>query len=627
MRCLCLWLAAWLWVPAALAQDHITARAWLEDPTLQMTWQEAQQAPVQTYTGTLSKGFGPSAIWLRLRIDPNSSDSSQRSADRLVLRIRPVYLDDIQVFDPLSPTGLAGRTGDIHHPRKDELRSLSFLVTIARGEQPRDIWLRLVSTSTRQIDVQALTMDELNQTALTHSLVFAGYLGIIAVIAVWGIVHWVFSRDAIVGVFGLAQLAALVYAMASLGHLRSLWPVHWPAWVVDQTATVFSITAVSAAIWLHVLLLREFTPLPSIRKIHLAQLFLLPIKLIILALGWPRLALELNMFEVLLAPVIFLLSALLATGWNKPPEQRPALSRLVVIVFYTLLLVMLMGASLPALGIIKGTEIALYIVQLHGMLVAFLVLLLLQYRAHAIQLRQRSIALELERSQLQTQQERGIREEQEKLLAMLAHELKTPLATMSMRLDPHAVGAQQIKQAIRDMNGVIERCQQTLQFSDKQLSPQNEATDMVGIVRDAVLSCPQPERVVMELPAHLRLNTDRQLWFIVLNNLLENACKYAAPDTPIALRLHATQDARGMPQMQLDIANQPGHAGWPDPEKLFDKYYRSPHGRRQAGTGLGLYLVRNLMHVMGGRIDYAPTADRVRLVLQLPMDAAPQSVA
>ena len=124
MRYLCLWLAAWLWVPAALAQDHITARAWLEDPTLQMTWQEAQQAPVQTYTGTLSKGFGPSAIWLRLRIDPNSSDSSQRSADRLVLRIRPVYLDDIQVFDPLSPTGLAGRTGDIHHPRKDELRSL-----------------------------------------------------------------------------------------------------------------------------------------------------------------------------------------------------------------------------------------------------------------------------------------------------------------------------------------------------------------------------------------------------------------------------------------------------------------------------------------------------------------------
>ena len=118
-----------------------------------------------------------------------------------------------------------------------------------------------------------------------------------------------------------------------------------------------------------------------------------------------------------------------------------------------------------------------------------------------------------------------------------------------------------------------------------------------------------------------------KLLFIALHNLLENACKYAAPDTPIALRLHATQDARGMPQMQLDIANQPGHAGWPDPEKLFDKYYRSPHGRRQAGTGLGLYLVRNLMHVMGGRIDYVPTADRVRLVLQLPMDAAPQSVA
>jgi K+-sensing histidine kinase KdpD len=261
----------------------------------------------------------------------------------------------------------------------------------------------------------------------------------------------------------------------------------------------------------------------------------------------------------------------------------------------------------------------------HGLVTAFLVLLMLQYRAHVIQQQQQQVALALERSQMQVQQERDIRTEQEKLLAMLAHELKTPLATMHMRLDANASGSREIKQAIRDMNGVIERCQQTLQLSDRQLVPQADRLDMVGLVRDAVSACTQPERVRLDMPGHLHLRADRQLCFIVLNNLLENACKYAAPDSPIDVRLFTAQDAHGAAVMQLEISNplSPGDA--PEAQHIFDKYYRSPHARRQAGTGLGLYLVRNLMQVMGGQIDYRPTAEQVRFVLQLPLDTAARS--
>lgn len=611
------WLGlCWLLSCPALAQYHITQRAWLEDPSGQMTWQDVQPLPFQAYTGALSKGFGKSAIWLRLRIDPTLSAASKQATEPLVLRIRPVYLDDIRVYDTLAPEGLAGITGDQHHPRADKLQGLSFLLPIAHGEQPRDVWVRLVSTSTRQIDVQAMDMDTVNQQSLSSSLLFAAYVGLIAVLAMWGIVHWLFNRDAIVGAFGLSQIAALLYALASLGHLRALWPQHWPAWVLDETTTVFSITAVSVAIWFHVQLLREFTPPATVRRLHTFMLLLLPMKLCMLALGWPMQALQLNMLEVLLAPAIFLISALMATGWNLPAALQPALSRKAVIGFYVFLLVMLMGAALPGLGIVNGTEIALYIVQLHGLVTAFLVLLLLQYRVHVIQQQQRGVAMELERSQMQTQQERVIREEQEKLLAMLAHELKTPLATMGMRLDDNANGARQIRQAIEDMNGVIERCQQTLLLSDKQLAPKTEAVDMVGMVRNAIASCAQPQRVQLDSPQKLSVQTDPQFWSIVLNNLLENACKYAAPDTPILLHLSTATD---LSRLRLEIANLPGRSGWPEPEKVFDKYYRSPHAQRQAGTGLGLYLVRNLMQTMGGQIDYMPTADRVRFVIELPV--------
>jgi K+-sensing histidine kinase KdpD len=229
------------------------------------------------------------------------------------------------------------------------------------------------------------------------------------------------------------------------------------------------------------------------------------------------------------------------------------------------------------------------------------------------------ISLALERSQLQAQQERDTREEQEKLLTMLAHELKTPLATMHMRLDATASGSQEIRKAIRDMDNVIERCLQTTQLGDRQLTAHLATSDVVSIVRDAVSCCQQPARVQMDLPQHLHAHTDKQLLFIVLSNLLENACKYAATDTPIKVRLRSmpTHDST-QPGLQIEVINAPGIAGWPEADKVFQKYYRSPHARRQAGTGLGLFLVRNLMHILGGRIDYAPDDSAIRFVVELP---------
>ena len=64
-----------------------------------------------------------------------------------------------------------------------------------------------------------------------------------------------------------------------------------------------------------------------------------------------------------------------------------------------------------------------------------------------------------------------------------------------------------------------------------------------------------------------------------------------------------------------------GNAGWPDPQKIFSKYYRSPHAQRQPGTGLGLYLVKHLVDLLGGEISYQPNTDSIQLVVNLPIDA------
>ena len=135
-----------------------------------------------------------------------------------------MYLDDIRVFDPLAD-GLIGVIGDRYSPKGNFPKGLDFMLPIARGDAPRDIWLRIQSTSTRQLSVQALEPQELQRPTQKQQLLFAVYIGVIFVFIVWGLIHWAFSRENIVGAFGLKRTAALMFALSTLGFTRAFWPV------------------------------------------------------------------------------------------------------------------------------------------------------------------------------------------------------------------------------------------------------------------------------------------------------------------------------------------------------------------------------------------------------------------
>ncbi len=618
-------LAFCLWASTiAHAQGFVAQKAWLEDPSNTLTWDQVQDlSPRLTpYQGVLSRGFGSSTIWIRLRLDPQVQNPLQ-AKERLVMRIRPVYLDEITLYDPLHPEGPAGVTGDLTHPRSHEFEGLDFMLPVERGTEPRDLWLRLKSTSTRQISIQVVTLDELTRQVHAEELLFALYVGVIIVFMAWAFVHWLFSLEALVGAFAMAQFCALVYALCALGYARTFWPASWPAEWLSHLTSLFSVLAVSTAVYFHVLHVSEFKPPAWMKTVFKGLIWMLPVKLALLIGGQWTIGLNLNMIEVLISPTLFLLAVILARGWE--PQHltgRPALKRHFIVGFYALLWGIMMVAVLPALALADGGEIPLYIVQAHGLVTAFLILVMLQYRDRVLRQQQNEVRLSLDRSQLQAQQEKSIREEQEKLLAMLAHELKTPLSTMHMRLPPQVEGGREIRQAIRDMDSVIERCVQTLQFSDQKLQAHPVKLNLLSVVKDAISASSHPERVALMGPDQLALVTDRQLLSISLNNLIENACKYGDPQAPIRIVIHppASPHAQGS-QARIELINAPGSSGWPEPDKVFEKYYRSPNARRQAGTGLGLYLVKNLIQALGGTIEYRPDVTHIRFVISLPMAA------
>ena len=263
-----------------------------------------------------------------------------------------------------------------------------------------------------------------------------------------------------------------------------------------------------------------------------------------------------------------------------------------------------------------------YISQLQTLVSSVLLMLMLQYRAYVLGQQRQQALLTWEKTSLQVAHERHMREDQEKLMAMLAHEIKTPLATMHLRLDSAAKGGGAMRKAMRDMDGVIERCMQSLQIGDRRLAPRLQVCDLADITQDAVSSCPQPGQVRPYLPPSLTVETDPQLLYLVLSNLLDNACKYAAPNTPIELHCSVVNALSAKPVARWELSNLPGKAGWPDSAQVFDKYYRAPQAQRQSGTGLGLYLVKSLMPTLGGQVVYQPDTTVVRFVLILPLPPA-----
>jgi signal transduction histidine kinase len=244
--------------------------------------------------------------------------------------------------------------------------------------------------------------------------------------------------------------------------------------------------------------------------------------------------------------------------------------------------------------------------------------IMLQVRARTLQQAQQQAALDLERSEQKAETEKRHREEQSQLFAMLAHELKTPLATLRMRMELGELKREVMDRTIADMNQVIERCVHTGQLADQGLKPYLQSVDPIAVTQSCIRSCRCPGQVDLSVPqASVLLQTDAQMLSIVLSNLLDNACKYGAPQSRIQVSLQFTRQ-QGHNGWLWHVASQAGATGLPDAAQLFEKYYRSPQARRVSGSGLGLFLVKGLLELLQGTISYAAQTDHAVFTVWVP---------
>lgn len=212
--------------------------------------------------------------------------------------------------------------------------------------------------------------------------------------------------------------------------------------------------------------------------------------------------------------------------------------------------------------------------------------------------------------------EKALQQLQADFVAMLIHDLKSPLTAICGFSDLL------LRRRFGDVNERQERCLQTsLAAGQKMLTIINEVLDLSKFeagkfvlakrsvdLRALLIGCCERQQAVaeehginlkIELPDLPMVEADGDKLDQVVTNLLSNALKFTPSGGNVTLEARIVDESGAVEVAVIDSG--PGISE-EEQEALFQKYSQTSSGRRASGTGLGLAICKGIIEAHAGRI-------------------------
>jgi two-component system, NtrC family, sensor kinase len=220
------------------------------------------------------------------------------------------------------------------------------------------------------------------------------------------------------------------------------------------------------------------------------------------------------------------------------------------------------------------------------------------------------------------------------LIGFVSHELKGSVATIVMNVysvRDNILGAINEKQkkaldgagrALDYLTATIKKILSLGQIEKGELEAKKTTVELRKSVFDVVINSVsnlvsrKNMRVRNEIEDDLKVIADADLIQIVANNLVSNAVKYGKEEGEIAVRSQVKEDA-----IEIEVYNESVPIKEQDKDRLFKRFSRldNPETHNVKGTGLGLFIVKQIIEKHGGRIWVEPKEKGNSFIFQLPL--------
>lgn len=224
----------------------------------------------------------------------------------------------------------------------------------------------------------------------------------------------------------------------------------------------------------------------------------------------------------------------------------------------------------------------------------------------------------------------AFQQQQQNFLLTVTHELKTPIAALKLyiqTLQKHDLPSDKKEKILNGalhendrLSQLIENILNASRAENKLFAVQKQNTDLVGIIiaiKERYQSRYHAALIDFHGPTELFAAVDQNMLETILINLLENAIKYGGTLQQISIQIEKLDRF-----VAIKIADQGPGIDPAERVHIFGKFYRigSEETRKQAGSGLGLYIAAEYLRLHNGKIrciENMPTGSIFELILPI----------
>lgn len=204
-------------------------------------------------------------------------------------------------------------------------------------------------------------------------------------------------------------------------------------------------------------------------------------------------------------------------------------------------------------------------------------------------------------------------------VATVSHELRTPLTsikgyaqTMLVRADDLSPDDRQtflevIHRQCNRLANIVDTLLLASRLESGELGGKRSYLSMGEVLRDAAEASNASERISVAVEPGVGIIGDPFRVHHIVRNLMENACKYSPPNSPVLVRASVP----GEKEVVIEVLDQGPGIPEEERDKIFERFHRVINPARSAvpGTGLGLYITRRFVLDVGGEIEVGRAAE------------------